>query len=77
MKKTTIKKVQRIATRLQVIIEEIESITATEQSILNNMEPRSKILGNKGDKMEASINNLDIARIQVVCAIEDLCKSTE
>jgi len=72
-KKAIIKNVEDI----QIIIDSIYKIRDNSEIKLKNMEPRTYILGNKGEILEKEIMCLETAGSELYDAMTDLCKAIE
>ena len=77
MKKSDIKTIKNIIARFETFVSEIESIEEKQKHELQNMNSRTKMLNNKEIEIEKELSCLDIARVEILSAIEDLSKSIE
>lgn len=77
MNKSRKNKVKKIIDRLQTSVDEIEELLSAESQRLEEMEPRARLLQNREETIERDTACLDIARININEAIEDLSKTLE
>ena len=75
MKATDENKIKKMVGQLEEMATQLELITGSERNALKAMDSRKRALGNRETKIESDIQCMDIARVQINCAIEDLCKT--
>ena len=70
-------KIKKIVDDLQTIVADLELLIDSEETTLSKMDSRQRNLNDRENTIRRDVQSLDIARIQITCSVEDLCKILE
>ena len=70
------KEIQKITADLEAIKERIEALQEEEQDAFDNL-PESIQYGERGDKMQSAIDNLEYAADNIQDCLDNLCEASE
>jgi len=70
-------KIKKIVDDLQTIVADLELLIDSEETRLNKMDSRQRMLNDRENTIRRDVQSLDIARIQINCSVEDLCRILE
>lgn len=70
------KEIEKITADLEEIKERIEALQEEEQNAFDNL-PESIQYGERGDKMQSAIDNLEYAADNIQDCLDNLCEASE
>ena len=70
------KEIEKITADLEAIKERIEALQEEEQDAFDNL-PESIQYGERGDKMQSAIDNLEYAADNIQDCLDHLCEASE
>ena len=70
------KEIEKITADLEAIKERIEALQEEEQDAFDNL-PESIQYGERGDKMQSAIDNLEYAADKIQDWLDNLCEASE
>ena len=70
------KEIEKITADLEAIKERIEALQEEEQDAFDNL-PESIQYGERGDKMQSAIDNLEYAADNIQDCLDNLCEASE
>ena len=70
------KEIEKITADLEAIKERIEALQEEEQDAFDNL-PESIQYGERGDKMQGAIDNLEYAADNIQDCLDNLCEASE
>lgn len=70
------KEIEKITADLEAIKERIEALQEEEQDAFDNL-PESIQYGERGDKMQSAIDNLESAADYIQDCLDNLCEASE
>lgn len=70
------KEIEKITADLEAIKERIEALQKEEQDAFDNL-PESIQYGERGDKMQSAIDNLEYAADNIQDCLDNLCEASE
>ena len=70
------KEIEKITADLEAIKERIEALQEEEQDAFDNL-PESIQHGERGDKMQSAIDNLEYAADNIQDCLDNLCEASE
>ena len=70
------KEIEKITAELEYIKERIEALQEEEQDAFDNL-PESIQYGERGDKMQSAIDNLECAADNIQDCLDNLCEASE
>lgn len=70
------KEIEKITVELEAIKERIEALQEEEQDAFGNL-PESILYGERGDKMQSAIDNLEYAADNIQDCLENLSEASE
>lgn len=70
------KEIEKITADLEEIKERIEALQEEEQDAFDNL-PESIQYGERGDKMQSAIDNLEYAADNIQDCLDNLCEASE
>ena len=76
MKNARRKEIEKITADLEAIKERIEALQEEEQDAFDNL-PESIQYGERGDKMQSAIDNLEYAADNIQDSLDNLCEASE